>query len=89
MLVRVCQRVPPDFGDDTDEIIYDGLSILDVNKARIAAQLEFIVRYQIIDEQTAHGRELAMLTPFEGMDVDIDQIAPDGINKTKFSINFK
>ena len=79
----------PDFGDDTDEIIYDGLSILDVNKARIAAQLEFIVRYQIIDEQTAHGRELAMLTPFEGMDVDIDQIAPDGINKTKFSINFK
>ena len=78
----------PDLRDDTDEIVYDGLTILDVNKARIAVQLEFIVRYQIIDEQTAHGRELAMLTPFDGMDVDVDQIVPDGLDKTKFSINF-
>lgn len=76
-------------GDDTDEIVYDGMSVLDMTKARLAVQVEFVVRYTIIDPMTAHGRELAGLPDFEGMDIDVDQMVPDGTDKTMVTIDFQ
>lgn len=76
-------------GDDTDEIIYDGMSVLDMSKARLAVQVEFVVRYTIVDAMTAHGVELAALPDFDGMDVTIDPMVPDGMNQAKVTINLK
>lgn len=74
---------------DTDAMVYDGMSILDMNKARLAIQMEFYVTYDIVDEQTAHGVDLANLPDFEGMDVTVDQIIPDGKDTVKFLVNLK
>lgn len=72
---------------ETNEIEYDGMAVLDLNPARIAVQLEFTVTFDIVDEETAHGRELEALGPFEGINLTVDQVVPDGIDVVKATID--
>ena len=58
--------------DDHDAITYEGMSILEFNRAFLAVQLEFAVTYDVTDEDTRHGVDLASLPPFDGVDLDVD-----------------
>lgn len=66
--------------DDTcgkDWIQYEGLSIVAMNRAFLAVQLEFSHEYDILDKETRHGQDIDRLGRFERMHVSVD-ILKDG-----------
>lgn len=74
---------------DANEIVYDGETIIDVNKAYMVIQWEFNVPYDIVDSNTAHGAMLEALEDFEGIDSVIDPAPADYIDAIHHSINLK
>ena len=64
--------------DESDEIEYDGMSILEFNRARLAVQMEFTWPYDIVDPETRHGVDLASLPDLMEVGVKVDFLAPDG-----------
>ena len=64
--------------EDSDPVVYDGSSVLDVNRERLAVQFEFTLPYAIRDEDTRHGVDISTLPDLELVDVKVDQMVPDG-----------
>ena len=60
--------------DDVDEVIYEGASILDLNRARLAVQFEFNVSYDIVDSETRHGVDLSELPDLQGVNIDLTDV---------------
>lgn len=73
--------------DDVNEVIYEGTSILDLSRARLAVQLEFNVSYDIVDSETRHGVDLSELPDLQG--VNIDLTSADGDVKASVSLSME
>jgi hypothetical protein len=72
---------------DRDPIQYEGLSIVDLNRARLIVQLEFSVEFDIVDGDTRHGLDIAALGPWDTAMVDVDLSKPDGQIEAKVKID--
>lgn len=70
-----------------DELEYDGMSILEFNRARLAVQMEFTWPYDIVDEETRHGVDIASLPDLTEVALNVDLMAPDGRNEAKALFN--
>lgn len=75
--------------DETDAVIYEGSTVLELNRAFLCVQFEFSVSYDITDADTRHGAMLDELTPFDGVDMDVDLMKPDGSIDAKVTINLE
>ncbi len=73
--------------EDVDEVIYEGASILDLNRARLAVQFEFNVSYDIVDSETRHGVDLSALPDLQG--VNIDLTSADGDVRASVSLSME
>ena len=73
--------------DETNEIQYEGLSVLDFNRACLAVQLEFSVTYDIVDEETRHGVDIASLPDLTEIALDVDLMEPDGQKEARALFN--
>ena len=72
---------------ETDEIVYEGYSDPDLNRARLALQLSFSVSYDVVDADTGHGRELDGLPDLKGIDSKIDPAPADWVDAVSFKVN--
>lgn len=75
--------------DETAPITYEGSSVLELNRAFLCVQLEFVVVYDIVDEETRHGVSIEELPDFAGVDVDVDTMTPDGKTEASMKINLE
>ncbi len=81
--------------DESSEIVFDGGSLIYLDDARAAYQLDFAFETYLDVSDTYQQTELDELQPFEGMDVDVDQIEPsisgkpDGRPEQSFKVEFK
>jgi hypothetical protein len=73
---------------DRDPIQYEGLSIVDLSRARLIVQLEFSIEFDITDEETRHGLDIAALGPLKTVMTDVDLSRPDGQIEAKVKIDF-
>ena len=74
---------------ETDEIVYEGYSDPDLNRARLALQLSFSVSYDVVDADTGHGRELDGLPDLKGIDSKIDPAPADWVDAVSFKVTKK
>ena len=74
---------------ETDEIVYEGYSDPDLNRARLALQLSFSVSYDVVDADTGHGRELDGLPDLKGIDSKIDPAPADWVDAVSFKVNLE
>lgn len=77
-----------DTGSQRDWIQYEGLSIVELNRAFLAVQLEFSCNYDIKDDETRHGKDIDRLGRFLRMYADIDVIGADGKPDGKIEAKF-
>lgn len=81
--------------DEYSEIVYEGGSLLYMDDARLAYQLEFSFETYLDLSDTYQQVELDGLPEFDGMYVDVDQIEPsatgrpDGRPEAHFKVEFK
>ena len=62
--------------DEFSEIVYEGGVLINIDAARAAYQFEFSFETYIDTSDTYQKVELDALSPFDGMDVDVDCIDP-------------
>ena len=62
--------------DEFSEIVYEGGVLIYIDAARAAYQFEFSFETYIDTSDTYQKVELDALSPFDGMDVDVDCIDP-------------
>lgn len=75
--------------DDVDELIYEGSSVLDMNRSRLCVQLEFKVAYDIVDDETRHGVDISSLPDLKAVHIDVDFVKPDGRLEASATINLE
>ncbi|EKM0531137.1 hypothetical protein PTT84_001486 [Cronobacter turicensis] len=62
--------------DCTHQITYDGGQVVEMNRAALYYQFDFIAEREITDLDTRHQRDLDELVPLETVAVDVDFIDP-------------
>ncbi|HFR3119758.1 phage tail terminator protein [Klebsiella pneumoniae] len=62
--------------EDGNPIVYDGGTLLDVNRHELSYQFDFVVETEINEEDTRQYDELGDLDEFKTLSIDVDFIDP-------------
>lgn len=77
---------------DTHPISYDGGQVVEMNRAALYYQFDFVAMREITEEDTRQARDLANLKPLESVVIDVDFIdpgdGPDGVIEHHTEIHF-
>lgn len=69
--------------DDTHAISYDGGQVVDMNRAALYYQFDFVAERELTDEDTRHGVDIDSLEPLKTVVIDVNYIDPgDGPDET-------
>ncbi|RJG06250.1 hypothetical protein D3870_09715 [Noviherbaspirillum cavernae] len=74
--------------EEYDAIEYDGGNLLHMDRARLYFQFEFVVDYEIGEDDTWLAVRDSELPDWQGLDIEVDVAEPDGQIEAKTSINF-
>ena len=61
---------------DTHAISYDGGQVVEMNRASLYYQFDFVADRELTDEDTRHGADLDTLEPLKTVVIDFDYIDP-------------